>query len=178
MILHIEQLQPLQELCLDIDSQHCDFPPGIGKFVVPIHLDAHVQKMEEEVAIEGRISTQIEMICSRCLKSYTMSIDDTFEVIYGLQADDQRKGEEVELDDTELNVSYYQDESISVPELLREQLLLLLPMKPLCRDDCAGLCPSCGKDLNEEPCSCARKTVDPRLAVLEQLLHSDTTGSS
>ena len=141
--------------------------------MAPIHFDAHIRKVEKEITIEGRISTKIEMMCSRCLKSYETSLDDTFEVIYRPQPDEDKLGEEIELDDTEMNVTYYQGDSISIDELLREQLLLLLPMKPLCQIDCAGLCPICGKDLNEERCTCSRENFDPRLAVLEKLLHKE-----
>jgi uncharacterized protein len=172
MILYIEHLQPSTKLELDLDSQQCDLPADVGRFMAPVHLNAQIQKMEEDITIEGRISTKIEMVCSRCLKSHETSLDDTFEVIYRPQLDDE-PGEEIELDDTELNVTYYQGDSISVAELLREQLLLVLPMKPLCKIDCAGLCPSCGNDLNEERCTCSRETFDPRLTVLAKLLHKE-----
>jgi uncharacterized protein len=173
MILSIEHLQPFTKLELDLDSQQCDLPADVGRFMAPIHLDAHIKKVEEDITIEGRIFTKIEMMCSRCLKPHETSLGDTFEVIYRPQPDGDKQGEEIELDDTELNVTYYQGDSISVVELLREQLLLLLPMKPLCKVDCAGLCPSCGKDLNEERCTCSRETFDPRLTVLEKLLHKE-----
>lgn len=173
MILHIERLQQLLELCVDVDSQQCDLPSDIGKFTAPIHLDAYVRKVKEKITIEGRISTHIEMICSRCLEPHDEYIDDTFEVIYCPKPDELEEADEIELNETDLSVSYYEGETIAVSELLREQLLLLLPIKPLCKADCAGLCPSCGKDLNEGPCTCAIDNIDPRLAVLRQLLHTN-----
>lgn len=176
MILHLDQLQQPEEFCIEVKSQQCDLPGDIGKFTVPIHLDARIRKVEEEITIEGRISTHIEMICSRCLKLHDECIDDTFGVIYRPQPDTQENVNEIELDETDLNVSYYEGESIELFEVVREQLLLLLPLKPLCKPDCAGLCPSCGKDLNESLCDCSKDNIDPRLAMLGQLLHTDKSG--
>jgi uncharacterized protein len=175
MILHIEQLQQLEELSLDVSHQECHLPEDIGKFTAPIHLDAQVRKVKEEITIEGRISTHLNMTCSRCLTRYDESIEDTFEVIYLPRFDTQEVVDEVELEEVDLNVSYYESETISLTELIREQLLLLLPVKPLCQDDCAGLCPSCGQNLNEGACTCSKETLDPRLSVLGQLLHQKTS---
>lgn len=173
MILYIGRLQQALEISSDVDSQECHLPSDIGRFMAPIHLDAYVRKVNEKVFIKGRIATHIEMNCARCLKPHEENLENTFEAIYLPQPKLQEEGEEIELNETDLDVSYYTGDSIALYEVLREQLLLLLPLKPLCKPDCAGLCPSCGKDLNEGPCHCETKTVDPRLAVLEQLLHKD-----
>jgi uncharacterized protein len=175
MMLNIQQLQAKENVCVDVDAQQCDLPSDIGKIVAPIHLEACVRKVEKEVTIEGRIATTIEMNCARCLKLYQEALDDAFEVIYHPRPGTEKQSDEIELDKTDLNVSYYEGESISIATLLRDQLLLLLPVKPLCKPDCAGLCPSCGQDLNEGPCTCAKDTIDPRLAVLRQLLKQRTS---
>jgi uncharacterized protein len=173
MILHIDQLQASQELCLDVESQQCHLPSNIGTFTAPIHLDALIRKTEERILIDGRISAHITMTCSRCLEQYEEYLEDRFEAVYLPQPAVREKEEEIELDVTDLNVSYYKKDSIEIYELLREQVLLLLPLKPLCKADCAGLCPSCGHNLNEETCDCQKTTADPRFAVLEQLLHTN-----
>jgi len=173
MILNIQQLQVREQLCVDIDACQCDLPSDIGKIVVPIHLEAAVSKFEKEVTIEGRIATTVEMSCVRCLKLHHEVIDDLFEVIYRPRIETEKQSDEIELDETDLNVSYYEGESISMATLLRDQILLLLPVKPLCKPDCAGLCPSCGQDLNEGPCPCSKDTLDPRLAGLRQLLKEE-----
>jgi uncharacterized protein len=76
---------------------------------------------------------------------------------------------EHEMDDEDLETSYYRDDQIDLSELLREQFYLALPMKPLCRDDCRGLCPECGINLNAGTCTCAPTWEDPRLAALKEL---------
>ncbi len=81
-----------------------------------------------------------------------------------------RRDEEGELKDEDLAVSFYQDDKIDVGLLIREQVYLALPMKPICRDDCQGLCSGCGTNLNSSSCNCAREAVDPGLASLKTLL--------
>ena len=171
MILDVQQLRETEELHVDLTDQQYDFPADIGKFITPIHLDADIRKIDREVTIKGRISATIELTCARCLKQYPEQLSDSFEIIYRPRFESTEDvGAEIELQEADLDLNYYEGESISVDQLLRDQLLLLLPVKPLCRPDCAGLCPSCGKDLNEGPCACAPETVDPRLAILKQLL--------
>jgi uncharacterized protein len=70
----------------------------------------------------------------------------------------------------ELDVTYLEDDQINTDQLLRENLLLSLPLQPLCRDDCRGLCPRCGANLNQEPCGCERPPADPRMDALRKLL--------
>jgi uncharacterized protein len=173
MLIHIDSLQQPLEISINVESQECHLPSDIGSFMAPIHFDAHVRKMNQKVFISGRIEAHIEMYCARCLKSHEESLENTFEAVYLPQPDIQKKEEEIELDEADLDVSYYTGDSIALEEVLREQLLLLLPLKPLCKPDCAGLCPSCGQDLNEGSCDCETTTIDPRLSVLEQLLHKD-----
>jgi uncharacterized protein len=77
--------------------------------------------------------------------------------------------DEREVAEEDLDTSYYRDDQIDLNELLREQFYLALPMKPLCRDDCAGLCSQCGTNLNIGTCQCSSQWEDPRLAPLKEL---------
>jgi uncharacterized protein len=77
--------------------------------------------------------------------------------------------EEREVEEDDLETSYYRDDQVDLSELLREQFYLALPMKPLCRDDCKGLCAQCGTNLNTGTCDCHPAWDDPRLAPLKQL---------
>jgi len=76
----------------------------------------------------------------------------------------------VELEDDDVSMTFYRDEEIDLSELLREQFYLVLPMKPLCRPDCKGLCSQCGVNLNIETCQCSVQWEDPRLAGLKALI--------
>jgi uncharacterized protein len=146
-------------------------PEGAGKLRKPIHLDAHIRKVGHEIAIEGRLSTRIEVVCARCLKPHDEVLDETFEVVFFPQPESSGQEDEVELTEGELDCYYYEGETISLLEVVRDQILLMLPVKPLCQPECAGLCPKCGKNLNLGPCGCASQAGDSRFAVLAQLLH-------
>jgi uncharacterized protein len=175
MIVHIERLLPVQELACDFDSSTCQLPKEFGTLIGDAHLEARIRKVEEEIALEARLKAEIEMPCSRCLKEHLQQLDEHFEVMYLPEPEEQDSGDELELDETDLNVEFYTDEMIDLAELVREQLLILLPLKPLCREDCAGLCPSCGQDLNEGTCACPKDAIDPRFAILGKLLEQKTS---
>ena len=82
--------------------------------------------------------------------------------------------EEVELQDEDLDTAFYRDHVLDLAEMLREQFYLALPMQPLCRPDCQGLCPTCGIDRNVETCQCKTEWMDPRLSVLKTLVTRKT----
>ena len=84
---------------------------------------------------------------------------------------------ELSVTTTEAEVSYYQGEGLLLEDAVREQVLLALPLKVICREDCRGLCPHCGKNLNTERCSCAEPVEDPRWSALKEIrnkLNADT----
>lgn len=112
------------------------------------------------IVVQGIIRTRGTYTCSRCLLLVSVKREATLSEIYGTEA---------ELPD---DVLPYDGEYIDLTETIRETLILSEPMQVLCRSTCAGLCPACGANLNEEHCSCPTDTIDPRLAVLEELLRS------
>jgi uncharacterized protein len=103
-----------------------------------------------------------------------MEIHQDLDLLYLPQSENvgQEDCEERELSDKDLAVGFYQDDKIDLSQMIWEQVYLALPMKPLCKEDCRGLCPQCGTNLNLSMCSCDRETVDPRLATLKTLLKS------
>ncbi len=175
MILHIERLQPLQELACDFDSYDCQLPEGFGTLLTAIHLDAQIRKVEDEITVEARLKADVGMQCSRYLQEHRQQIDEAFNVMYLPEPEGQENVNELELSETDLNVEYYTGDTINLAELAREQLLLLLPIKPLCQEDCAGLCPACGQNLNEGTCICPKEALDPRFSVLKKLLGRKTS---
>lgn len=172
MILHLQQLHDVEELSVDFDGEQCDFPAEAGKLRKPVHLDAQVRKVGHEITIAGRLSTRIEVVCARCLKPHDEVLDEAFEVVYFPQPGSSEPDAEVELSEGELDCYYYEGETISLLDVVRDQVLLMIPVKPLCDPNCAGLCPTCGKNLNLGPCECAPQIGDSRFAALGQLLHT------
>lgn len=138
------------------------------RIVSPVHLAAGVRKDHAKVRVNGRVQATLGLACSRCLEGFAVPVDAAFELMYLPVATEAAAGDQgVEEDD--LGTSYYRDGVIDLGDLVREQLSLALPMKPLCQDACRGLCQECGTNLNSGSCSCARRWDDPRLAPLEAL---------
>jgi uncharacterized protein len=98
-----------------------------------------------------------------------MPIDAAFDLRY-LPAAEMSTAQESVVAEEDLETSYYRDDQIDLNELLREQFYLALPMKPLCRDECKGLCPQCGTNWNTGACTCTTQWEDPRLAALKGLV--------
>jgi uncharacterized protein len=122
----------------------------------------------KDIRLRGRLSTGIELQCARCLEPVQQDIKRDFELLYRpLGADAGR--DELSVTDAEAEIGYYQGDGILLEDVLREQVLLALPLKVTCREDCKGLCLHCGKNLNEEQCSCAVPMEDPRWAALKEV---------
>jgi uncharacterized protein len=134
--------------------------------VVEEHHGKH--QVIKDIRLKGRLSTGLELQCARCLESVHQNIERDFELLYRpLGADAGR--DELSVTDAEAEIGYYQGEGLLLEDILREQILLALPLKITCRPDCKGLCPQCGKNLNQEQCSCSRELEDPRWAALKEV---------
>ena len=139
------------------------------------------------VILEVRVSSVIEVTCSRCLEPFTVPVyvdvttrfvppadfakvtEETAARTGRLKAGDADEDEdEAGVEEHVLGLAEYRDEKIDLGEVVREQLYLALPMKPLCREDCKGLCPVCGVNRNRETCTCQQEWVDPRMAALKE----------
>jgi uncharacterized protein len=92
-----------------------------------------------------------------------------FELLYRPLGVDAAGRDELSVTDAEAEIGYYQGEGLLLEDVLREQVLLALPLKVTCREECKGLCPQCGKNLNQEQCSCSTEMEDPRWAALKDV---------
>jgi uncharacterized protein len=136
----------------------------------PVELSMRVEKASADTfRVAGRATTRLEMACSRCLEPFQFPVDVSFDLRYVPQVENTGEGER-EIVEEDLTTAYYRDGLLDVTEMLREQFQLALPMKPLCTDDCRGLCPQCGANLNRVTCDCDPRWEDPRLAALKGLL--------
>jgi uncharacterized protein len=133
-------------------------------------VDEHHGKHEiiKDIRLRGRLSAGLELQCARCLEPVKQDVNREFELLYRpLGADAGR--DELSVTAAEAEIGYYQGDGILLEDVLREQVLLALPLKVTCREDCKGLCPHCGKNLNEEQCSCNVLMEDPRWAALKEI---------
>lgn len=161
---------------LDRTLQPADLPQEgeAYRVVAPTRLVCEIHKDHTRFRLVGTVTGELELDCGRCLEPYRLPINMAFDHRFLPQtqaetaADDER---EVEADD--MDTSYYKDEQIDLSELVREQFYLALPMKPLCAEDCKGLCPQCGTNLNLSRCGCRQVWEDPRLAALKSMSNHD-----
>ena len=123
-------------------------------------------KVIQDIRLRGKLHTGVELQCARCLDSVPQEINREFELLYRPLGSDAGK-DELSVTDAEAEIGYYQGDGILLEDVLREQVLLSLPIKITCRADCKGLCPHCGKNLNQEQCSCSVPAEDPRWEALK-----------
>jgi uncharacterized protein len=108
------------------------------------------------------------MPCARCLEPVTQDVQRQFDLLYRPLGADAGQ-EELSVTTADAEIGYYQGEGLLLEDALREQVLLALPLRAICREDCKGLCPHCGKNLNAEQCSCAEPVEDPRWSALKDI---------
>lgn len=121
-----------------------------------------------ELFFRGSFGGMVEAQCSRCLKPYAFRLGNDFEFIL-VPAAVQFGQKAGEISREEIGLSYYSAEEINLTPLIREQVLLALPTRPLCEENCRGLCSGCGVNLNDEGCVCAASAGDPRMAIFQTI---------
>jgi uncharacterized protein len=171
-----------QNLLLDLSRLHSGVdhierrldPGAFGSFegdfriAAPVDVTADLRKDGPKVRLVGRVTTALTLDCSRCLEPFAVPMNAGFDLLFLPAAANTGEAEQ-EVHDDDLGVSYYQEDVIDLGQVLREQFYLLLPMKPLCREECRGLCPVCGSNRNRETCQCQSEWVDPRMEPLRKL---------
>lgn len=131
----------------------------------PVSTDFILTHKEKDLRVVGTVQTAIRYQCTRCLKAFSSPLDAGFDLFY-LPQQDWKKDEEIELKYEDMEVGYYDGIGLDVDLMVIEQIELAIPMKYVCSEECKGLCPYCGTDLNEKSCPCKVDTKDTRLAVL------------
>ncbi len=162
-------ISEIPEEGLDLNLEGMTLVSEAVNIVAPLMGALRIEKVGKEIIIKGFYETSIELVCSRCLNTFkTGSSHDIFITFRPLS---ELKGDEVyELHNDELEVDFYSGDEIDLDNLIEEDIILSVPMKPLCNEDCKGLCPRCGSDLNITSCGCSSFTIDERFEVLKKLL--------
>lgn len=122
----------------------------------PVPVSGVILNTGENILVEGKFKADLTLKCSRCLESFQYSMESDFD-------------EELSNKDESNGYVKFEGEIIDLAEVVERNILLSMPMKVLCSDNCKGLCPHCGNNLNESQCNCTGENVDPRLAVLKNL---------
>ncbi|HEX8457146.1 MAG TPA: DUF177 domain-containing protein [Pyrinomonadaceae bacterium] len=139
------------------------------RLVSEAKLEGRAAKRREQVRLQGTIDASVEVHCDRCVAPVHIPVNAEFDVTYVPEEALVTDAEATELQADDLTFATYAGDEIDLNELAREQLLLALPARHLCREDCKGLCLTCGEDLNTESCHCDAQEIDPRWAALAEL---------
>jgi uncharacterized protein len=135
-------------------------------------LNLKFERDDHDVLVSGEIQATVPQVCGRCLEPFPARVRARVDVRVVPRP---ATGDSVELASDDLDVDFYKNDELDVGALIETETTLVLPMKPLCRDDCQGLCPVCGGNRNVTVCACAQRAPDPRLGVLrdraERLSH-------
>ena len=144
--------------------------PEEGVLRKDVHIQGSLSKVGREVILKGSVSTEMEMICSRCLEPVDYNVRSKVSSRYVPGQENDSLDSDVELHASDIEVEYYTGDRIDLTQAVYDQIMLSLPLARLCREDCQGICPQCGINRNKKNCQCSDKdSVDPRLAVLKTL---------
>lgn len=172
MIVHLNALREGGEP-FRVDSDFTDLElkvqDSVSSLRGPAHAQMRVVLSGERVIVDGTVAARLLLVCSRCLKSFPAEVSKSFSLEYWPDPAVEFEGEELELEYRDLEVGFYRDDKIDLTAAVTEQIVLEIPMKPICREDCKGLCDQCGADLNEGNCGCEKMALDPRLQVLRDV---------
>ena len=136
--------------------------------IAPAAVNGKVRLSGNEVFVNGHVETRAQVECDRCLKPVELPVNADFTLEY-ISDSDYESSQVVELTEAELLVSVFDGSGIDVDEIVKEQILLAVPTRMLCREDCKGICPECGIDRNTGECTCTKEEIDPRWAALKDL---------
>lgn len=130
--------------------------------ISPVTVKVKASKITGIYNVKGEVSTTLEMKCSRCLNLFQYNLESDFEELFIPNDVEVNLGEE----NDEVNIM--DSDEIDLTKIVEETVILSIPYVPVCDEDCKGLCPSCGINLNKEHCNCKIEKIDPRLADLSK----------
>ncbi len=177
MLLSVKQLEVRKiQFCEDFAPGKVDFLDDSVRQSGVMHAEGDAELVSGdlgEIRIRGRVQVEMESICDRCLEPIHYPVDSTFDLNYRpviIEGEDLPREAAINAGETE--ISFYEGNGIELAEVLREYILLSLPMRRVCRDDCKGICQDCGQNRNLGDCHCEGKPVDSRWAALREVKES------
>ena len=151
MYINLSDLQELggrKSVSLELKFHDIEFVNREIEIKDSVKLDLEIFNTDDSFVVEGKLKAELILSCSRCLQKYSSPI-------------------ELDISEDVLKSEMEDEEELYLDDIIVDNILLSLPMKPLCSEDCKGICPQCGQNLNEGECDCEIDTVDPRLEKLK-----------
>jgi uncharacterized protein len=152
------------------ESGELDFNDDRVRLGEPPRISGRVTRKGNRLLLEGRLFAQAVVDCDRCLKELVVPVQAEFSLQYVTPAE-YAFLQAAELEEDDLALSVFDGEGIDIDEIVREQVLLAVPTRLLCADDCKGFCPVCGTNRNLNECNCPAGDADPRWAGLKRLVN-------
>ena len=178
LILHVEQLKE-KEFANEFEENPQVFPIIAEmiknrecEFLKPLNIRLKAFRIRELFEVRGSFRTRMRLPCSRCLKDFDTPLASDFELTYTKEVPglmDVFEDEDIELRVEEIGMIYFKGEEINLQQGIQEQVVMAFPLQPLCDENCKGLCPKCGSDLNQGDCGCKQAPGSNKFAVLKNL---------
>jgi uncharacterized protein len=168
MRLELENLEKSGEFAHVYQPDELALDEGELRLAAPAEVRGHARRRGEEVELTGTVRTTVEASCARCLKPVAIPIVADFSERF-VRAVGWASEEQHELAAEDLNLSVFDGEAIDLEQLVREEIVLATPVQVFCREDCRGLCPTCGIDRNVVSCECENVQIDSRWEKLKGL---------
>ncbi|MFP4019997.1 MAG: YceD family protein [Halanaerobium sp.] len=157
MYINLSDLKEIggrKQLSLELEFHNLEFANREIEIEKPIELELEIFNTRDSFVVEGKLKAELILSCSRCLQKYSSPV-------------------ELDISEEVLKSEMEDEEELYLDEIVVDNIILSLPMKPLCSDNCKGICPKCGQDLNEGECDCEVEALDPRLAKLKDFYNED-----
>lgn len=158
----IKKKSAQMDVHLNVDIQRIDDGTEEIEVPTPVKVDGMIYVAEEIIIFEAHIETELKLTCSRCLQPFITKFENVVNEKFTLNEGNK--------DD---DVTFMSSDSIDITKIIANDIILSLPIKRLCKDDCKGLCQVCGANLNTTTCSCNENEIDPRLAKLKDIFFTN-----
>lgn len=169
MFISVQELQvkPIR-FEVNIPAEEIDYGGTISQ-ASPLHAEGKAQLLSHslgEIRIQGKLSVKMQATCDRCLELASFPVENEFDLVY-MPEGEANSGED-EVDQGAIEVGFYQGGGLPLNDVLREVVLLALPMQLVCNEACKGICPACGQNRNQRDCGCSLQAADDRWNKLKQ----------
>jgi len=147
-----------------------DLPSDEVVFLEPVRVRLRVFRAGDMIEAQGEVNSSVRVTCSRCLREFVQPVNSAFELTYVEELpeiEDESDDVDMELSAEDMGLTLVEGEEIDFAGVIEEQVLMALPLRPLCDEGCKGLCPQCGTDLNVSQCGCAPAEFGGKFSVLK-----------